>query len=278
MSKPSVLKGCLESLVALEKTKRIPKKPSCDASPLISNFENWSGKPRKLYLRDARSMKRQGLPYELNSNMFAQLLASPMRLDKITRVRAPKELLVQIKLRKADTDISAARGKPFELRPSFGMERGHPTSYVSNSVALVHKYASSAMKWLPSSANSTIRHINQADVATQPEWYSQAYTEQMLGSLREALSSTLMHLGKAPESDPRDVIIVCNPQLPAISLRKSENTFIALATTVFNLYPIKDPELEKVVNNRDIELCSSKHRSLCFLIYRLLAFQADRII
>ncbi|CUS23598.1 LAQU0S10e04126g1_1 [Lachancea quebecensis] len=276
MSKPNALKGCLESLVSLEKTTRQPSKPSCGTSPLISNFEKWSGKPRKLYSRDAQYAKKLCLPSGLSSNIFAQLLTSPMRLDRITRVRAPKELLVQVKLRKADIEASVDRSKPFELRPTIRMERELPTSYVSNSSALVHKRSSSDMKWLPSSANnSNIRQINQADFVTQPEWYLQDYTKELLGSLRKALSSALIHVEQEPRKSHGDIVLVCNPRLPAISVRKSKKPSVVLATTLLNLDPVKDPEVEKLVNNREIELSFSEHQSLCLLIYRLLAFQAD---
>lgn len=55
-----------------------------DVSPLITNFEKWSDKRKKLYFKDEEEMVGHFHleNFNLKNNLYGRLLASPMRAEK----------------------------------------------------------------------------------------------------------------------------------------------------------------------------------------------------
>lgn len=269
MSKLEVLKGAMELTIMRPKNKRVPRKPSCKASPLQKNFDKWSDKPRKLYVRDLKQFPELKFSHSLEGNVFGQLLASPMRLDKLTRVRAPKELLKQAKLRTIDCHNSVADGKKFELVPAIGTVSGLPTSYLSNSQTLIQRHAANMTKVLPtSSTNSNIRYIDRSEILIQPELFLKNQRSVVLETVLKALTD----LSKAQSFplQPRDgdmVVTYDSGVLHPIGLRKlPQGTAIVL-----NLFPTQDCNMKSLLETRDVVIQMHSHKELCFTLYRLIA-------
>ncbi|SCU84934.1 LAFA_0D12904g1_1 [Lachancea sp. 'fantastica'] len=267
-SKPDVLVHVMERLVG-EKRGRIPRKPDCAVSPVITNFEKWAGKPRKLYFRDASKVPRIGEC--LQNNMYAAILASPMRLDRVTRLHCPKELLTQVKLvQETDSDVE----KPFRLDIAASARRIGPASYISNRNALLVKNQASPLKWVPtSSLNKTIRHIDFRDIG-QPKAapIAQIVRFELLKQVYEGLSQQLQHDancgGNGGNNSPTscDIRIISDPLIPAKLQIQADQS------TVMNLAGIDDKTLQDMFLERPegfiVNYASNKN--LCNALYNLL--------
>lgn len=148
--------------------KNGPKAIQVPESPLLTNFEKWSDKKRKLYFADEKSMISRGLEnFNLDHNVFASLLASPMRCERTSRQKVPKDFLTQLKLKNLPHKV----GKhSLQLGVSNADVKGGKTSYVLNSNELLKKNAKSATSWIPIPAlMSNMRYFNVSDVLVDKE-------------------------------------------------------------------------------------------------------------
>lgn len=134
-------------------------------SPLISNFEKWAGKKKKLYFENERTLISKGIQnFNLNRNVFAKLLASPMRCEKITKLKAPRDTLIQLKLRQAQQPIETKKCD-LELLPLPLFSKLHKSSYICNSSNLLEDNIKAAKKWIPIPALlSDMRYYSASDV------------------------------------------------------------------------------------------------------------------
>lgn len=108
---------------------------SIPLSPLVTNFERWSDKRRKLYFEDDKAMLDEGLQdFKLENNLFASMLASPMRCERLTRQRLPKDLLIQLKLK----ELQQAKHS-LKLVPTALHQKGNKSSYLLNSGKIIKK-------------------------------------------------------------------------------------------------------------------------------------------
>lgn len=126
-------------------------------SPLFTHFERWAGQKRRLFLQDGAGQALQKLaraPLRLASNPFARILASPARLDRLSGLRLPRALTVQVRSRAAEP-LRAALATQFSNAP----DDRH--SYVLNSALAIARRARSARAVLP-------LHV-LGDAAEQPQ-------------------------------------------------------------------------------------------------------------
>ena len=124
-------------------------------SPLFTHFERWAGQNRRLFLQDnAAVQKLARAPLRLASNPFARILASPARLDRLSGLRLPRALTVQVRSRAAEP-LRAALATQFSNAP----DDRH--SYVLNSALAIARRARSARAVLP-------LHV-LGDAAEQPQ-------------------------------------------------------------------------------------------------------------
>ncbi|GMM57560.1 hypothetical protein DAKH74_041760 [Maudiozyma humilis] len=129
--------------------------PPARTSPLFTHFERWAGQKRRLFLQNnAAVQKLARAPLCLASNPFAQLLASPARLDRLSGLRLPRALTVQVRSRAAEP-LRAALATQFSNAP----DDRH--SYVLNSALAIARRARSARAVLP-------LHV-LGDAAEQPQ-------------------------------------------------------------------------------------------------------------
>ncbi|QLQ80215.1 hypothetical protein HG537_0D02160 [Torulaspora globosa] len=178
-------------------------------SPLLTNFEKWSDKKRKLYFDDGDCMVANGLAsFDLKFNLFASLLASPMRCDRISRNRVPKDYLIQLKLMK----LESKPGK-HSLQLGFGNSdcKSGKSSYVVNSNELLKKNVKSASGWIPIPAlMSNMRYFNVSDVLVDRE----NFVNNSIIELRRALE---FELGKLVKNEPKmtlekwDIVVCLDP-------------------------------------------------------------------
>lgn len=113
-------------LIPVKKSKGV--KLPINTSPLLRNFEKWSGiKKKKLYFPDVASLRNSGIKdFKLDQNMFAKILSSPIRHDRLSRLRSPKELLLQVK-----------SGQDYQIKLAVKQDKTGKNSYVTNSVPLI---------------------------------------------------------------------------------------------------------------------------------------------
>ncbi|SCV01001.1 LANO_0F09648g1_1 [Lachancea nothofagi CBS 11611] len=267
MGKSEALAHTWENLIGkrLQKTGRAAHKPECERSPLISNFEKWAGKPRKLYFRSVDSVPRPSyFKTTLKGNLFAQLLSSPMRLDKLTRVRAPKELLLQVKL----VDKSDDGKKSFGVDSYAQHFSGGPTSYVSNNETLLRKQGASFMKWVPtSSLNATIRHISHTEILQPSISIAELSKRTLIDKVHQGLLQ-ISNRDVGRDSQNYDIRVISDSGLSDKLIVDSKGR------TTLNFGHIDDPTLQGLFkgSRAGIFLEIKNHKVLCFMMYKLLAF------
>ncbi|SCV04299.1 LAME_0H17348g1_1 [Lachancea meyersii CBS 8951] len=264
-SKPKALIHTMEKLVS-RNTRRAAQKPTCAVSPVIVKFEKWAGKPRKLYFRQKSKLQSVCL----QSNMFAEILASPMRLDKLTRLRSPRELLTQVKLVR---NGSENQGQDLALNLAVAPVKSGPTSYVSNNEAMLLKSQDAFLKCIPtSSLNTAIRHINPKDI-TQPDYsLARALKLKLIEEVRHGLSTLqeTSELAVAPmkKSNGSYVRVISDPKMHAKLEIGPDEVLIA------NLANINDKILQNLFQNnfKGFTISFSTHKRLCFTLYKLLSY------
>ncbi|SCU97993.1 LADA_0H09824g1_1 [Lachancea dasiensis] len=273
MVKSKVLGQMLESLGGKKHSATNIKeahRPDCDVSPLISNFAKWSDKPKRLYFRENSEWTQVVDSSNLRGNLFAELLSSPMRMDRITRLRAPCNLLTQIKLGPKAESVEGDKGQ-FELAPAIPPTKGDATSYVNNNETSLRKNGAAFLKWIPTSTfNSTIRHIGPQDVIRPTQPIVDSCKAQLINEVQQKISFTISNGESETTFGPP------NRRIKVISDSNETDTIIVhpeLGTT-FNLKDINDSELQRILKMlpNGIHLDFAVDKQLCMAIYRLLQF------
>ncbi|CEP60581.1 Rrg8p LALA0_S01e14180g [Lachancea lanzarotensis] len=263
-SKPDVLIHSMEMLIS-GKARRIAPKPNCKVSPVIERFDKWAGKPRKLYFRDASKVPRTSIC--LQNNMFASILASPMRLDRITRLHSPKDLLTQVKL---VDEANKDKQKPFVLDIAVPARKKGPTSYINNRNALLVKNQASTSKWVPtSSLNTAIRNINFKDIGQPKEFpTAQIVRSKLLKQVREGLSQ-LLDTNDDGSCSPTN----CNIKVISDFSVHARIQIAADGCTIINLASIDDKFLQDLLREKPDDFIAIKYstqKQLCIALYNLL--------
>lgn len=119
----NVYKGLITSLSRKKPSNSLAVKES----PLLTKFERWSGKRMKLYFESEDSFEHYGLrDLKLPHNMLANKLASPIRAERNTRYRIPKEFLIKLNLYKDATN------NVLQLKANFNGVTGLGSTYIHN--------------------------------------------------------------------------------------------------------------------------------------------------
>lgn len=161
---------------------------SIPLSPLVTNFERWSDKRRKLYFEDDKTMLDEGLQdFKLENNVFASMLASPMRCERLTRQRVPKDLLIQLKLQKLP-DVQGAKHS-LKLVPTALHQKGNKSSYLLNSGKIIKKNAKLSPSWIPIPALlSGMRYFKVSDVFIDRDNFLEEYSKETQEYLESELN------------------------------------------------------------------------------------------
>lgn len=158
---------------------------SIPLSPLVTNFERWSDKRRKLYFEDDKAMLDEGLQdFKLENNLFASMLASPMRCERLTRQRLPKDLLIQLNLK----ELQQAKHS-LKLVPTALHQKGNKSSYLLNSGKIIKKNAKLSPSWIPIPALlSGMRYFKVSDVFIDREDFLEEYYKETQEYLESELN------------------------------------------------------------------------------------------
>lgn len=162
-------------------------------SPLLTNFEKWSGKRQKLYFKNEDCMISKGLKtFHLETNIFASLLASPMRCDRITRHRLPKDLLLQLKLEKIQKPPNTTQS--LQLTPEAVHTKLKKSSYVINSRDILTKQIKSSTSWIPIPALlSGMRYFDTSEVLIDKDHMLTHYQDELRRQLETKLAQSRGH-------------------------------------------------------------------------------------
>ncbi|ODV98324.1 hypothetical protein PACTADRAFT_185195 [Pachysolen tannophilus NRRL Y-2460] len=110
-------------------------------SPVLENFHKYSGKLRKLSNTFRISESNVA---DLNKNIFANMLASPLRQDRVSRLRVPKDFLLPMVF--VEDQIKSDEEKEYIYRPTvniLGKDNSNSItkynkSYTSNNSKCLH--------------------------------------------------------------------------------------------------------------------------------------------
>ncbi|KAH3900879.1 Rrg8p SCDLUD_002336 [Saccharomycodes ludwigii] len=236
-----------KNIVKNNGTKQVPK-----ISPIITKK-----KAEKIYIPNV-STQRNIPNFQLGTNMLAQLLGSPMRKDRLTMIKSPKDFLLQLKLiRVNDEDLKLDLSRKHS-------KKGEST-YITNKSTYVNVLLpkmTSAIIPLRAVRSSLLKIdakqiINSNDMKPVIEkyenWLIHAFKAKM-GKL----------LGKLPAESSTDVCIINKNDEEGIQINPN-----AKKTLIFNIKNI--PGSDKY---RDISISLSVKTDLEMIkfIYKLIMY------
>ncbi|CCK68418.1 Rrg8p KNAG_0A07650 [Huiozyma naganishii CBS 8797] len=251
-----------KSILLSRKSKRLPpSKVAAVASPLLTNFEKWSGKKIRLNLGKVEFEN-------LSENLFAQVLSSPNRLDRISRLKMPSDLLLQMKL-----DLSECSKS---LKLPLHSDKSGKNSYVVNSLAMLKSKIKSAASVLPLHILAS-NNANMKGVALNRDKLLRDYQD----SMTETIASQLNRVSRVPKSvNQNDIFVVYDDKATsAIELREvtdPTNSKTSTQVIVFNfahlapLQPLK--QIIDSTTDKRIHLSMASNQELIKLIFKYLSF------
>lgn len=221
-------------------------KASIVVSPLITNFEKWSGKQIRL-------LRNEIEPIDLQNNVFASILASPVRLDRVSKTRLPRLLLNRINLNIKDKELKLGAGK--------ALKEQH--SYVLTPLRILHKNVKAAANILPLHVLSSGK-INLSDMKMDTPSMLTSYKAELLQELTKQLTVIKPH----PDGDIKLTYDKTNNQ--TVFFAKSSKGSIQLC---FNLSLLDAYEpLHKAWEDDSIHILSSENIALLIQVYKVLKF------
>ncbi|SCV03113.1 LAMI_0H05578g1_1 [Lachancea mirantina] len=140
------VKEAVKCLLRARKAVRQTSKP-IDQSPMIENFHKWAGKKQKLYFQSVRDADLKLRLFGLQNNVYADVLASPMRQDTIAKARIPRDLLLKLKL---VPKLKQSKDLIYEVDSAICCDetKGIPF-YVVNNRDFLMKNSKTHKQWLP---------------------------------------------------------------------------------------------------------------------------------
>ncbi|AQZ16245.1 RRG8 (YPR116W) [Zygosaccharomyces parabailii] len=247
-------------------------------SPLNTHFERWSGKKRKLFFQDETGMITQGIrSFDLANNIFANLLASPMRFERNSKMKMPKDFMIQLKLRK---NQNHGNSKCLQLVPVAEHSKLRANSYVINSKHVLQQSIKAAPKWIPTPAlASSMRYFRTQDVEIDKEKFLSEYENKL-----ESLIFEILNENYKPSKPPKewDVIVrfdqenkntieICQ-QNSAERLTNNRSRVVLFNLVTLALLKEHSMKLEK----KDIVLRFPENERLIKLLYKFLAYHTHQ--
>ncbi|AAS50453.2 AAR088Wp [Eremothecium gossypii ATCC 10895] len=261
--------------------KTRPTLPNVE-SPLVTHFHRWAGKRIRLSFLAAELGTREGqhiLPdWNLRGNLFAGLLAAPMRWDRLGNLRVPKSFLMQTKARALE---APSDGKLVKII-SVVEERGPgSSSYVPQSKAALQR-AKQAMFVPVALQQSDMRYFSSEEIAVDKDTLLAEYSAQLISKVKEGLEVLLSMSGTSHERvelEDWDVVVTYDPDnANDIELRKCKGIPGDPVVIILNMGCLKCTELEELVNLRlrnheyGLVLKVLKNERLLKFMYRLITF------
>ncbi|CCF55980.1 hypothetical protein KAFR_0A05450 [Kazachstania africana CBS 2517] len=239
-------------LIKNDKVNRIMPHLPDKTSPLFTQFERWSGKKKRLYITNNSEPGTN--PFHLSQNLFANLVASPMRHERFSKTKSPKLLLIQSKI-----DMKSKQLKLCSIQSRTGKN-----SYVLNSEKVLEKMAKSPMVLSPLHLySSKITNLNPSDIAMDKQSFLENYRIELINSIKQAYKNHLKN--EAKEGDIGVIYDESNPKImEIINILKGRQLQI-------NLGALKESIGEEVVPSKHF-LDSKTDMDLVILVYKLLNF------
>lgn len=276
-----ILKDGLKFLVNTYDIKKLPIEPTIE-TPLLTHFHKWSGKKRLLYFSNEQDFANNLPILNLKHNIFAKLLSSPMRLDKFSKIKIPRDLLLQLKVQalKSNSSNNENSNKLGRLVPMLVPNNKTQSSYVANNLRVIYK--SNLTSLLPKFIiNSNIRYFELSDIELNKEIFAIEYKNQLESLVKSKLETFIKKQSKNPKPvllKNWDVLITYNANddhvLKFKKLKNEDNSIII----ILNLKSLENESLDVLINgvsrdeNQGIILKTRKDGQLIKLIYNLVTF------
>lgn len=255
---------------------------SLKPSPLLTNFEKWAGKKKRLLIdnlisKNEETSKTLLRNLNLNSNTFAQFLSSPMRCDRLSRIKSPKELLIQAKFLPEDQTF-----KKFIIKLCSEQSKEGRNSYLVSSKELLQKNAKAMIRFAPLSiTQSSIRKFKNSDIIVDPDVVL-IYEKELVDEVKIKLAELLKTYIKIPEEINIRITFDSLNTIPinviSVPIEKHKNLQSNDETRIINLNinPETFPWLQELLKDYKeypkIYLGHSFDTNTVLLIYKLLLF------
>ncbi|CCE63034.1 hypothetical protein TPHA_0D04000 [Tetrapisispora phaffii CBS 4417] len=211
------------SIKPIQSSRKVLYNIEAVKSPLITSFERWSGKRKKILLNNKNFIDNFNLDtWKLTDNIFANLLSSDMRSELSTRTRLPKDFLLQLKATKIEESEREDSGKKVDFQTSLIQSKIGRNSYILNSKKLTSKLQFTYMKYIPNALlRNYIRVFNVSDI----KYCDEDNIEKYLDNINRLLKSTKRTLVKPVEFNEMylkkdDIVINCCNDKVNLELKK----------------------------------------------------------
>ncbi|KAL3233835.1 hypothetical protein RNJ44_03875 [Nakaseomyces bracarensis] len=237
------------------------------SSPLLTNFESWSDKKTKLFFHDFEEYRELKLSdFNLQQNCVAKLLASPMRSERNSRSRVPKDLLIQLK----PSQRVAGNGK-YDLKPSVKHYRTSVSSYVCNNKTLLQLKSCDPSLW------KTTQHLNtpnDIEVTRDKEAYLAEYGSDLRRHIQDEFSKKNMERFIQRKPTKNDVKIylgeLSTKMFTLIPVSKRTSVLGINISSKTDYFPVE--VVQYIEKMGPLVLRSSKDSDLISLLYKLVNY------
>ncbi|CCH61122.1 hypothetical protein TBLA_0E00610 [Henningerozyma blattae CBS 6284] len=250
-------------------------KDSVRLSPLLTHFERWSRKKKKLLLptkdfniddNDKRLVKPSLPNFDLQNNPIANLLSSPIRRDRISKAHLPKELLMQAKYLPVDMSMNKLQ----LVFPIFQNKKGR-NSYLANSEAVLLKQIKGKYQWVPPSIiHSSVRKYNLSDISIEKDAI-EIYKNKLVSFIEQKLVIASKKDYKRNILKPFRVTFKTEIS-PSIMIRREQDPLTSKLIQI-NLDPLKYLWVEKLqLENDELILNIQDDYELIYSLFKLIYF------
>ncbi|CAI1780674.1 hypothetical protein SEUBUCD646_0P03830 [Saccharomyces eubayanus] len=242
-------------------------------SPIVTNFEKWSDKRKKLYFKDEKEMMEKNNlgNFDLENNVYGRLLASPMRAEKISKLKSCRELLIPLKVIPMVGNDQHAENSMLKLAPILDYSKPYKSSYILNSASIVRDNLAAATSWFPLS-------ILQGSASRKLVVNTATFLSEYDVQLRELIISRLSEIKSVGPSSKDSVLLIYNETstIPIEVQRVKGADGLEFTQSIFNLGCLQtfasEPMINKDVIKEGIYLDANNDKDLIKHLYRFVLF------
>lgn len=231
-------------------------------SPLLTRFECWSDKKRKLFFQDYKEYADLGVTdFELDTNTLAGLIASPMRSERNSRSRAPKGLLIQLKPTSKK-----------QLKPIVHHYRSRVSTYICNNKAAL------SLKMCDPSLWKTTQHLqtpNDLEVPSDKTQFLTEYAAELQKQLCDSFSGK--DITELTERAPTRNDVQCHIDRASskifTTVDVSPNTKILAVNIASSTRNFPQEVVESIENKGPLILRNPEDSLLISVVYKTVSFE-----
>ncbi|SMN18170.1 similar to Saccharomyces cerevisiae YPR116W RRG8 Putative protein of unknown function, required for mitochondrial genome maintenance [Maudiozyma saulgeensis] len=269
------------SLLKSLQIAKVAKKPQAPlplrTSPLFTHFERWAGKTRRLLIKEPNHLSMlKSFNLRLNDNPFAHILSSPSRLDRIGKIKLPKQLLIQVKNNINEKGFNILLNTMVDNSIKDTTASKH--SYILNKMSMFDKNVKNVKSILP------LHILSEPDIGKKIpliQFDKNKVLDEYLVKSKEIIWDQLIQLPLTEksrtnaESSSTQVIVTYDKSSQDILKLKTtrdkttnENNYII----TFNLASINEPKFDELFahGSKQLHLTQEHNSSLILQIYRVL--------